>query len=751
VASAVGGALAGVHPTGTPVVDPLYGAAVAAIVTVSCSQAKRWSWLVLTGVAVILSRGWLLVPSAAALGAAFASVFPERRQQRVGALVGALAVQALLRWPPEVFHGFTAAMSLVAVAPCLVSAYVNASPRWQRRLRWVSAGGAAAGAVLALPLVIGAALAHGPLTRGIAEAQGALDAVGNGGGATAHARLATASADFAASRHRTTGWWTTGAYLIPAEAQQRRALNQATAAGYGVATVAEQISGSLATLRTSYHKGQIDLSRLAALSGPLRRLDAQIVTAQHQLVGTYSPWLIEPIQSGLTRLHGQLARAASTTELAQQAIPVLPGILGADGPRHYFVAFMTPSESRGLDGFIGSYGVLTADHGHLSLSKAGPIAQLDHAARPGQRHITGMAEYLARYGQYSPADFFEDSTYSPDFPTVSQVISELYPQSGGEPIDGVLAIDPYGLAALLHFTGPISVAGLPERLTAANAAQVLTVEQYLQFGSGHANQILRHDLLQEALRTAFTKLTSGSLPSPNALATRLDPAVRQGRLLFWSNHPSEQPLLRRIGLAGAFPPTNGGDLLAITTQNAANNKIDAYLHRRIDDQVTFDPSTGSISATVTVALTNDAPSSGLPAYVIGNYTGHYLPSGTNYTWLTAYSPLKLTSATIADEPLPFSSGPELGVSAYSTHLIIPPTNTVVLTLHLSGRVAAGPSYSLALRSQPMVNPDQDWVDVMPAPGWIITGRTGPAGGSEGAKWSPNGADLTSSETVTLRR
>ena len=30
---------------------------------------------------------------------------------------------------------------------------------------------------------------------------------------------------------------------------------------------------------------------------------------------------------------------------------------------------------------------------------------------------------------------------------------------GGDHIDGVLVVDPYALAALLHFTGPIDVTG----------------------------------------------------------------------------------------------------------------------------------------------------------------------------------------------------------------------------------------------------------------------------------------------------
>ena len=46
-------------------------------------------------------------------------------------------------------------------------------------------------------------------------------------------------------------------------------------------------------------------------------------------------------------------------------------MLGADGTRHYLIAFMTPSESRGYDGLIGSYGLLTAEAGHISLTDLG--------------------------------------------------------------------------------------------------------------------------------------------------------------------------------------------------------------------------------------------------------------------------------------------------------------------------------------------------------------------------------------------
>jgi hypothetical protein len=51
-------------------------------------------------------------------------------------------------------------------------------------------------------------------------------------------------------------------------------------------------------------------------------------------------------------------------------------------------------------------------------------------------------------------------TMAPDFPTVAQVITELYPQSGGRQIDGVFSIDVFGISGLLEMTGPIDVPGI---------------------------------------------------------------------------------------------------------------------------------------------------------------------------------------------------------------------------------------------------------------------------------------------------
>ncbi|MGH9077303.1 MAG: hypothetical protein ACRDY0_07605, partial [Acidimicrobiales bacterium] len=93
-------------------------------------------------------------------------------------------------------------------------------------------------------------------------------------------------------------------------------------------------------------------------------------------------------------------------------------------------------------------------------------------------------------------------------------------------------------------------------------------------------------------------------------------------------------------------------------------------------------------------------------------------------------------ASVAGAPVPMTATPELGVEAYSAHLVVPAGDTVTVTLHLSGRLSTGGAYRLALRSQPMVNPDVDRVELS---------RPGGAGGT--VDWAPDGGALVSSRVV----
>jgi hypothetical protein len=722
VAATIGGALAGCHPTGTLVVDPIETAVLAGGTTIIVSRSSRGTWLVLGVGAVLLSRGWLLIPATATIGLAFASVFPRRSHRRIGALVGALGIQVILRWPPELFHGFPSVVAAGLVVMCGVSAYRRSGSKVQHRVRLVVAGLAVGTVVLCLPIAIGTLLVRNDVIQGQLASQAAIDDLSGGTTGSASALLVTAANDTNGSSTATGGWWTLGTRLIPVASQHARLVAGAIRIAGRVAMEGSKQASALDYHRLDYQNGEVDLAAMQAMARPASTISRQLAVANRQLDDLRSAWLIGPVQATFARVRQQVQRASSNASLAVQAVRVLPDILGGNGLRHYFVAFMTPSESRGLDGFVGSYGLLTADNGHVSLTQSGPIADIENALPPGGANLTEPVDYLARYGAFQPGVFPQDVTYSPDLPSVSDVLTQLYPQAGGTPLDGVLTIDPYGLAALLNFTGPIDIPGLPVPLTSADAAQELLAQQYIQFDAGAtAQDAARHDFLEESLQVAFDKLVQGDLPGPRALAQVLAAPAAQGRIAFWSVHPSEQPLLRRLGIDGSFPKAKGGDLLAVTTQNAGNNKIDAYLHTGINDAVTVDPGTGSVSSQVTVTLKNDATSTGLPPVVIASPGSPGLPLGTNRTWLTIYSPLSLTGLTVDGQPAAAASGREFGIHAYSIYIDVPPGGRSQVFLNMTGQVKFTDAYNLDLRLQPSVNPVTCNVQVAASGDWLVVG------------------------------
>jgi hypothetical protein len=719
-AAAIGGALAGCHPTGLAGVDPLYGAAVAAGVTLAGSRAGRSSLLVLTAAAATLSRSWLLLPAFGALGLAFASTFHRRPHRRIGAIVAALGVEVLLRWPGRGFQGLTAVVAVLAVAPVLLSGWRHSHRRTRRWVSRAAVGVAAVVIVIGAPAALTALFVQGTVTRGMALARTSLDQVESGQGSTAGRQLQLAARDLSSAHSRLSAWWNAGAYLVPGEAQQERALSRASGAGAQVTRVAAEESGSLDFSALRFHGGRINVAAIRHLQAPVTMLEQSVRAAQGVLSSSGSPWLLPMISQRMNSVVDQVDKARTSLDLAQTAVKAVPAILGADGSRNYLVAVMTPAETRGLGGFIGAYGLLSVDNGAIRLTRTGRATQL--VTDPNQvRPLTQPADYVARYGDFSPQTHFEDLTYAPDLPEVEQVMSQVYAQVGGQTIDGVLIVDPYSLAALLKFTGPVTVPGLPGPLTTHNAAAVLLRQQYLD-SSITSDQ--RHDLLQEALDAGFRRLTSGSLPSPKALASTLGPEVRQGRLLFWSSHPADQALLQRVGLAGAFPqPGPGSDLLAVTVANGANSKIDAYLHQQVSDQVQYDPATGRVHSQVTITLQNAAPMTA-PPYVIGSYAGSGLPLGTSKLWLSIYSPLALDDAAEGGQVLPFSDAiPEDGTNAYSTFVTIGPDSTAVVTASFDGSIRPGPAYSVALWQQPLANPQVDSVTLHQSSGWVSSGGT----------------------------
>jgi len=705
------------EPTSFRVTNALFTFAFAAGVTLAASRARRWTWLVLAGLAVVGSDQpvWL---GFAGLGLAVALVATLLDRRRLpGAISAALSVQALLHLPDLGLSSGSAALVVVAVAPALISSYLVSPRRVRRRIHLalvVALGVLLAAAAL---LALSSYLAYSSANRAATKAKDGLEAARQGKSEDAAKLLGESASLFRQSNGYVAAPWAKPAQAVPLVAQQARALDVMTAEGARVASVAASTARQVDYEGLKVSGGRIDLAKVQAAQAPLAATAADLEAASAALADVRSPWLAAPLAAKLQDFERELGKARPQAEVAAMAAREAPALLGADGPKRYFVAFTTPAEERGLGGFMGSWAILTARDGKVEMTLHGRANDLNTAG--GTRELTGPEDYLSRYQRFRPQDYFQDVTFSPDLPSVAEVVRQLYPQREGPNVDGgaldgMLVVDPYGLAALLELTGPVQVEGLDVPLTAKNAVDVLVRRQYLDLGTSAQ----RRAALDEAGRLTFDRLVSGDLPSPVRVADALGGAVADKHIMFTSFAGSDDELLRRIGVDGAFPRPAGGDLVSIRTQNKGNNKADIFLKRRIEYRPVVNPGTGAVEAKLTVVLTNESPDSGLPEAFLGS-NDQGLPPGTNQMFFSVYSPLGLRKGSIDGKEQGFELQKELGWSVYSHYLTIPPGGTVTIDLDLFGTVNAG-DYRLQLVAQPMVNADQVLVQLEPTPDWRIT-------------------------------
>ena len=647
-----------------------------------------------------------------------APMFAVRRAELLTAVAGGVAAQVALHLTRPDVRGGTAVAALVLLAP-IVASGVSRLPGGVRRrvLRGLLVGGAVCGAAAVLGLV-SALQARPSLQEGLAAAKTGVRAAQLVHQEDASAHLAVAHEAFADADAALTSIWARPAWIVPGVAQHMRVLRDVALSGEQLAVAgAAFVAADFESIRP--RDGEIPLDRVVALERSLAPATERVGRAYRRISRSNSPWLVPPLKNRLERELERLAEVSETSQQTQRLLRLLPGMLGANGPRRYFLAIQTPAELRATGGFMGNHGEITAEGGRLRLSAFGRASNDLNKAGDGERELLAPPSYVARYGRFAPDLFWQNVNVSPDFPTVAQVVANLYPQSGGDRIDGVIGVDPSGFAALLRLTGPVAVPGWPEPLTADNVEQVLLYDQYVRFTP---QDVERHDFLGSAAREVWQRVTQGSIAGPGELVNALGPAARQKHFFVASMRPEEQQLFEDAGLAGRMAPV-AGDFLGIVTQNAAANKIDWFLRREVRYDVAVNPSTGELQAHVNLVLRNGAPDSGLPDHVIGGEARPLIPLGSNKMFLSIYTPWSLEEARVDGVTTPFESADELGRRVYSRFVVVPPNGSLAVDLFLSGSLPPSNRYRLDVHRQTAVAPDGLIVNLALAAGWETDGGT----------------------------
>jgi hypothetical protein len=421
--------------------------------------------------------------------------------------------------------------------------------------------------------------------------------------------------------------------------------------------------------------GQIDLGPLRDASDLLASLPVErLVAARDQLAVPRSGWVPEVLWEARTDSLQLADRAIDTVSHARAVTAALPGFLGADGPRRYFVGVQTSAELRGTGGLIGFWGILSADEGRLVFGDSevyealdevegtppdeSSVEQIGTLVGPFDEGVDADPGYLARYGRVAGDSFFSNVNLDPDLPTTARVALDLYELRTGETLDGMILLDPAGLQQLLSAIGPelpvppqvAAPLGLEASLPTDRFAQLVTVDVYDTLGSDRSDE--RKVVLREIGDAAVAGVLGGGWDEV-AMARAIVGAGAERHLQVFSEDTGEQDAFVEVGVGGALDLPADADLLAVTANNAVGGKQDVHLGNTTEAVIQLEDigqaADGTISALrttdVEVTVDNPLPASGLDEYIIGNcvrddgdiacFEG---PPGWNWTWFSAWVP-----------------------------------------------------------------------------------------------------------------
>lgn len=700
---------AGPSPTGSTGVDAILVFVFSGLVVFAAASAPWWAGVVVAAVGAAFVPTWpsLVLAVSALLGGLWVGL-ARRSLPWTRALVAAAALQALARLDNVGFFGLTSALG-VGSATVLLFLGVRRRPSRERKIMWATLGAMSVLALLSLVgLAVATASARPELENGNRVARQGIAQLASGDFTAAKKSFTNAAIIFGRADDSFTAAWGQPARLLPMVAQNRNAV--AALVG-GAANSMRRITKALDEIdldALSLHDGRIDIDTLRKLQRPIEELNVALTSLDSAVDGVAaSGWVVGPITDRVTALRADIAKQEIRGANAAAVVAAAPAMLGGDGKRVYFIAFLTPAEARGGGGFMGNYAELTADDGKFTLSNFGRHSELNAAGNGDTRKITGPSNWVDHWGPYgligsdgfATAQVWSNVTMSPNFPDTAQVISELYPQSGGRKIDGVFSLDVFAMAKILDIVGPITVDGLDEPLTSSNLVQYLLKGQYINADT--ANN-LRIDTLEQVAKTSVNRLFNGDLPSPPKLAADLAPLAAEGHLKAWAVRTGEEQIFERANMSGSLPDRTGGDGFTFALTNGAGNKIDAYLEGDASYVVTTNKATGRVQTTATVILRNTAPAEGLPDYVIGNLVN--LPKGYSNTFISIYSALTPLDMTVDDEVVPMTVNPDDDYMVAGKYLKIPPGDSVKVTVRFDGVLDLSRGYHLAVRSPTLATP-----------------------------------------------
>lgn len=426
--------------------------------------------------------------------------------------------------------------------------------------------------------------------------------------------------------------------ILPVAGRQLRSAAALAGAAADVSDVgADVVADARRTLQQPHGTGPERVTMLRALAKVagdadrrLRDLDLGPSKALVDPLAERRAELVERLDDLRTSLRDGRVVAAGLADLLQ-------------GPSRYLVLAANNAEMRAGSGMFLSVGELGFADGGFALGTFRASGDLYIQGEPPP--ITDV-DYRDRWGWLNPNREWRNLAVSPRFDATAELATRMWATTGGAPVEGVLALDPIAVRAVLRATGPVRVND--REINADNVLDLLLHDQYVGINSqAEQAQAGRRELLGLIAKAAVDALQKGGWETAT-LASELADAARGRHLLAWSAQAEGRQMWERARVDGRLTEES----LLLSVLNRGGNKLDRFLH--VDARVGVRPAGKETEIELQVTMDNRTPE-GESLYVAGPFPGVAASAG-DYVGLVGLNVPGFAGGLTADVDAPAASG-----------------------------------------------------------------------------------------------
>lgn len=427
--------------------------------------------------------------------------------------------------------------------------------------------------------------------------------------------------------------------------------------------------------------GGASLSDAATISDILTPVFEDIKNDADRVSDINTNFLIPQLAGPVSKFQSAYLPVKPTMEEFGQILPLVPNMLGLEGPRNYLLLLKTNAELTTQGGFALQKSVITLVDGKPQMSELTDSHDFRWLNSPAA--IT--PETLEFYGEGANYDIAAFTQFV-NFSETGSAAAQGYESQTGVHIDGVISMDPVALGYLLAGTQEVQLSS-GDVINSQNAASLLLHDIYLRFPDDETDAG-SNAFFAEAVSAIQDAFLSKPI-DPLALAGGFSKAISEHRIQMWSPEEKVQAVYKKLGVEGDLPADNEQKVVfgSYLTDRSFGTKMDYFVSAETNISVNSCKSEQPIHYLVTTQLTNTVSADaaiGFPRYVLAAAGSIFSPGVFGLTTRT-YGPVGATlqsmSLTMADgEQIEMVARTHLNRPVGEANIVLAPGESATVTL-----------------------------------------------------------------------